>query len=704
MPRLARFMTMPDRILAASAALAQPSRRPATAMSPTNQSADPMARAQHDEMASAVRALAMDAVERANSGHPGLPLGAADVATVLFTRFLKFDAGDPAWPDRDRFVLSAGHGSMLIYALLHLLGYERMTIEEIKNFRQLGSLTPGHPEYGHTPGVETTTGPLGQGLANAVGMAIAERHLAAVFGSDVVDHTTYVLASDGDLMEGISQEAIALAGHLKLKKLVVLFDDNGISIDGPLALADSVDQVKRFEAAGWAATRIDGHDPAAIAAALEAAKASDRPSLIACRTTIGFGAPTKAGTEKSHGSALGAAEIAGAREKLGWSAPPFEIPAGVLAPWRAAGARGKPLRLAWEMRLAALDPKARAEFERRTRGNVGLALDAAVTDVKQTLAATPKDIATRSASEFALEALTAALPDMIGGSADLTGSNNTRAKAMKSLNAADYAGRFIHYGVREHGMAAAMNGMALHGGIIPYSGTFLVFSDYCRPAIRLAALMGQRVIHVMTHDSIGLGEDGPTHQPVEQLAALRAIPNLKVFRPCDAVETAECWQLALETKSGPSILALTRQNVPQLRLAFEAANRCARGAYELLAAEGGAASVSLFASGSEVPIAVAARKLLAAQGVAARVVSVPCFELLLAAPDAERAAIIGSAPVKLAVEAGIRQGWDAIIGSDGTFVGLSGFGASGPFKQLYQHFGITPEKVAEAARAELVRR
>jgi transketolase len=697
-------MTMPDRILAASAALAQPSRFPATAMSPTNQSADPMARAQHDQMANAVRALAMDAVERANSGHPGLPLGAADMATVLFTRFLKFDAGDPVWPDRDRFVLSAGHGSMLIYALLHLLGYERMTIEEIQNFRQLGSLTPGHPEYGHTPGVETTTGPLGQGLANAVGMAIAERHLAAVFGSDVVDHTTYVLASDGDLMEGISQEAIALAGHLKLNKLVVLFDDNGISIDGPLALADSVDQVKRFEAAGWAAARIDGHDPAAIAAALEAAKASDRPSMIACRTTIGFGAPNKAGTEKSHGSPLGAAEIAGAREKLGWSAPPFEIPAAILAPWRAAGVRGKPLRLAWEMRLAALDPKARAEFKRRTRGNASGALDAAVTDLKQTLAATPKDIATRSASEFALEALTAALPEMIGGSADLTGSNNTRAKGMKSLNAADYGGRFIHYGVREHGMAAAMNGMALHGGIIPYSGTFLVFSDYCRPAIRLAALMGQRVIHVMTHDSIGLGEDGPTHQPVEQLAALRAIPNLRVFRPCDAVETVECWQLALETKSGPSILALTRQNVPQLRLAFEAANRCARGAYELLAAEGGKASVSLFASGSEVATAVAARKLLAAQGVAARVVSVPCFELLLAAPDAERAAIIGSAPVKLAVEAGIRQGWDAIIGSDGTFVGLSGFGASAPFKQLYQHFGITPEKVAEAARAELMRR
>jgi transketolase len=687
-------MTMPDRILAASTVLAQPLRFPATAMSPT-------ARAEHDRMANAIRALAMDAVERAKAGHPGLPLGAADIATVLFTRFLKFDPSDPAWPDRDRFVLSAGHGSMLIYALLYLLGYEKMTIEEIKNFRQLGSLTPGHPEHGHTPGIETTTGPLGQGLANAVGMAIAERHLAAVFGGDVVDHTTYVLASDGDLMEGISQEAIALAGHLKLKKLIVLFDDNGISIDGPLTLADSVDQVKRFESAGWAATRVDGHDPAAIAAALEAAKASDRPSLIACRTTIGFGAPNKAGSEKSHGSPLGAEEIAGAREKLGWSAPPFEIPAAILEQWRAAGARGKPARLAWDMRVAALDSQKRAEFERRTRGDVGQALAAAVGEVKQKLAAAPKEIATRSASEFALEALTAALPEMIGGSADLTGSNNTRAKAMKTLNAADYDGRFIHYGVREHGMAAAMNGMALHGGIIPYSGTFLVFSDYCRPAVRLAALMGQRVIHVMTHDSIGLGEDGPTHQPIEQLAALRAIPNLKVYRPCDAVETVECWQLALEDKKGPSVLALTRQNVPQLRLALDAGNRCAHGAYELVAAEGGAASVSLFASGSEVAIAVAAQKLLAAQGVPARVVSVPCFELLLAAPDAERKAIIGQAPVKVAVEAGIRQGWDAIVGSNGTFVGLSGFGASGPFKQLYQHFGITPEKVAEAALARL---
>jgi transketolase len=685
-------MTMPDRILAASAALAQPSRFPATAMNPA-------ARAEHDLMANAIRALAMDAVEQAKSGHPGLPMGAADIATVLFTRFLKFDPTDPAWPDRDRFVLSAGHGSMLAYALLHLVGYEALTIEQIKRFRQLGSLTPGHPEHGHTPGIETTTGPLGQGLANAVGMAIAERHLAAVFGSEVVDHTTYVLASDGDLMEGISQEAIALAGHLKLKKLIVLFDDNGISIDGPLTLADSVDQVKRFEAAGWAATRIDGQDPAAIAAALEAAKKSERPSLIACRTTIGYGAPTKGGTEKSHGSALGAEEIAATRAKLGWTAPPFEIPAAVLEPWRDAGRRGKPARLAWEMRLAALDPAKRAEFERRQGGEVGERLASAVAEVKQKLAAAPKEIATRSASEFALEALALALPEMIGGSADLTGSNNTRAKSMKTLSAADYAGRFIHYGVREHGMAAAMNGMALHRGIIPYSGTFLVFSDYCRPAIRLAALMRQRVIHVMTHDSIGLGEDGPTHQPVEQLAALRAMPNLKVFRPCDAVETIECWQLALATSDGPSVLALTRQNVPQLRLGLDADNRCARGAYELVAAEGGTATVSLFASGSEVAIAVAAYKLLAARGVMARVVSVPCFELLLAAPDRE--AIIGNTEIKVAVEAGIRQGWDAIIGSDGTFVGMSGFGASAPYKELYRHFAITPEHVAEAALARL---
>jgi transketolase len=695
MPQLADLRTMPDRLLAASAALAQAPVFPAAGVNRA-------ARAEHASMANAIRALAMDAVEHAKSGHPGLPMGAADIATVLFTRFLKFDPADPAWPDRDRFVLSAGHGSMLIYALLHLVGYEKVTIEELKRFRQLGALTPGHPEHGHTPGIETTTGPLGQGMANAVGMAIAERHLAAVFDDGIVDHTTYVLASDGDLMEGISQEAIALAGHLKLKKLIVLFDDNGISIDGPLALADSVDQVKRFEAAGWAATRIDGHDPVAIAAAIAAANTSDRPSLIACRTIIGYGAPTKSGSEKSHGSALGAEEVAAARQKLNWAAPPFEIPTTIREQWRAAGERGKPARLAWQQRFAAIDPQTRAEFERRIAGKLPEEkFAAAITAVKQKLAETPKEIATRSASELALETLTPALPEMIGGSADLTGSNNTRTKAMTAMSAADYSGRFIHYGVREHGMAAAMNGMALHGGIIPYSGTFLVFSDYCRPAIRLAALMGQRVVYVMTHDSIGLGEDGPTHQPVEQLAALRAIPNLKVFRPCDAVETVECWQLALQANNGPSVLALTRQNVPQLSQGFEAANRCARGAYELIGAKDGAAAVSLFATGSEVAIAVTAQKLLAERKISVRVVSVPCFELFLAAPKDDRAALIGEAKVNVAVEAGIRQGWDAIIGSEGAFVGMTGFGASAPYKELYQHFGITPEKVAEAVLARL---
>ena len=654
-------------------------------------------------MANAIRALAMDAVEQAKSGHPGLPMGAADIATILFSRFLKFDPADPAWPDRDRFVLSAGHGSMLLYALLHLLGYEKVTIEEIKRFRQLGSITPGHPENFLTPGGETTTGPLGQGLANAVGMAIAERHLAAVFGPDLVDHRTYVLASDGDLMEGMSQEAIALAGHLKLNKLIVLFDDNGISIDGPLSLADSVDQVKRFEAARWEATRVDGHDPAAIAKAIAAAQGSDRPSLIACRTVIGFGAPAKAGTEKCHGSPLGAEEIKGARAKLGWSEPAFAIPADVRVLWRNAGSAGTASRQTWNDRLIAAHAARRAEFERRMRGDLANdQIATAARSVKQKLAAEPKEIATRSASEGALEALTAAAPEMIGGSADLTGSNNTKPKGMTVLSAADYGGRFIHYGVREHAMAAAMNGMALHGGVIPYSGTFLVFADYCRPAIRLAALMGIRVIHVMTHDSIGLGEDGPTHQPVEHLAALRAIPNLHVFRPCDAVETVECWQLALENSAGPSILALTRQNLPQLRSGFDAANRCAEGGYEILPAPA-KAEVSLFATGSEVSIAVEAQKILGERGVGARVVSVPCFELFRALPAAKRRDVIGAAPVKVAVEAAIRQGWDEIIGSDGAFIGMTSFGASAPYKELYRHFGITAENVAKAALHRLGR-
>jgi transketolase len=685
-------MTNPNSLLAAAASTAHTVRRDERAAA---------ARARHDRMANALRALAMDAVEQAKSGHPGLPMGAADIATVLFTRFLKFDSVEPTWPDRDRFVLSAGHGSMLLYALLHLLGYEKMTIEEIKRFRQLGSITPGHPENFVTPGVETTTGPLGQGLGNSVGMAIAERHLAAVFGPELVDHRTYVLASDGDLMEGVSQEAIALAGHLKLNKLIVLFDDNGISIDGPLSLADSVDQVKRFEAAGWAATRIDGQDPEAIARALTQAQSSERPSLIACRTIIGFGAPTKAGTEKTHGSPLGSEEIKGARERLGWPEPAFVIPAEVREMWRSAGAAGAAAHQAWRERLNAAPGPRRSEFERRLRGELPKGeLTAAVRSVKEKLAATPKEVATRAASETALEALTPAVPEMIGGSADLTGSNNTKPKGMTVLSAADYSGRFIHYGVREHGMAAAMNGMALHGGIIPYSGTFLVFSDYCRPAIRLGALAGERVIYVMTHDSIGLGEDGPTHQPVEHLAALRAIPNLHVFRPCDAVETVECWQLALERPRSPSILALTRQNVPQLRHGFEETNRCATGAYEIVPAEKDA-EVSLFATGSEVSIAVDARKLLQERGVSARVVSVPCFELLRERPAAERVQILGRAKVKVAVEAAVRQGWDEIIGSDGVFVGMTDFGASAPYKDLYRHFGITPDKVAEAALSKL---
>ncbi len=655
----------------------------------------------HVRMANAIRALSMDAVEQAKSGHPGLPMGAADIATVLYTRFLKFDPADPAWADRDRFVLSAGHGSMLAYSLLYLTGFESVSLDEIKRFRQLGSKTPGHPENFITAGVETTTGPLGQGLANAVGMAMAEAHLAAEFGREVVDHRTYVLASDGDLMEGISQEAIALAGHLKLNKLIVLFDDNGISIDGPVSLSDSVDQVKRFEAAGWAATRVDGHDPDAIAAAIERAQSSDRPTMIACRTTIGYGAPTKAGSEKSHGSPLGADEIKGARENLGWTSAPFEVPADVLAAWRAAGQRAKASRQDWQKRAAALGPEKRAEFDRRMRGDVARdRLAAAVKAVKDKLAAAPKDIATRAASEFALEELVPALPEMIGGSADLTGSNNTRPKGMTVFSAANPAGRFVHYGIREHGMAAAMNGMTLHGGVIPYSGTFLVFADYCRPSIRLAALMGERVIHVLTHDSIGLGEDGPTHQPVEHLAALRAIPNLNVFRPCDTVETIECWQLALEARETPSVLALTRQNVPQLRDARESANKCAAGAYELVAADG-KAQVSVFATGSEVSIAVEAQKALKQRGIAARVVSVPCMDLFLALPDDKRRALIGDAPVRIAVEAAIRMGWDAIIGTDGAFVGMTGFGASAPAKDLYKHFGITTEAVVEAALARL---
>ena len=661
-----------------------------------------MGRDTHDRMANAIRALAMDAVEAAKSGHPGLPMGAADIATVLFTRFLKFDPADPAWPDRDRFVLSAGHGSMLLYAVLYLLGYPDITIEEIKRFRQLGSKTAGHPEFGHAAGIETTTGPLGQGLGNAVGMALAERILAARFGDTAVDHYTYVLASDGDLMEGVSQEAIALAGHLKLAKLIVLFDDNGISIDGKVSLADSTDQVARVKASGWNATRIDGHDPEAIANAIEAARSSDRPTLIACRTTIGYGAPTKAGTEKTHGSPLGAEEVKGAREKLGWPHPAFEIPSDILDLWRKAGARSRDTRKAWADRVAKLDAPARAEFERRLGGKLVPALATAVRKVKENASAKPEEVATRKASEISLESLVEALPEMIGGSADLTGSNNTKTKSMKVIAPGNYGGSFIHYGVREHGMAAAMNGMALHGGVIPFSGTFLTFSDYCRPSIRLAALMNQRVIHVMTHDSIGLGEDGPTHQPIEHFAALRAIPNLLFLRPADLTETVECWQLALERMNGPSVLALTRQNLPSLRLRFVEENMCARGAYELSPASA-KAEISLFATGSEVSIAITAQAELEKKGIPTRVVSVPSFELFRAQPAAYRHAVIGTAPARVAVEAAIRMGWDEIIGTDGAFVGMTGFGASAPHKDLYKHFGITAEAVVAAALEALGR-
>ena len=656
-----------------------------------------MASVDHTRMANAIRGLAMDAVEKAKSGHPGLPMGAADIATVLFTQFLKFDAADPKWPDRDRFVLSAGHGSMLLYTLLYLTGNKDMTLDQIKQFRQLGSLTPGHPENFETSGVETTTGPLGQGIATSVGMALAEKMLAAEFGKKIVGHHTYVLVSDGDLMEGVSEEAIAMAGHWKLNRLIVLYDDNGISIDGPTSIANSVDQVKRFKSAGWAAELIDGQDQAAIAAAITRAQKSGKPSMIACKTTIGYGAPTRAGTAKAHGEALGAEELKGAKEKLGISLEPFSVPDDVLKAWREAGSRGAAARQEWEARFAELGNRKRAEFERRLRHERPASLAKALKAHKKALIETPQNIATRKSSEAAIEAIAGAMPmEFLAGSADLTGSNNNKAKSAVAFSAKVPKGRFIHYGIREHGMAAAMNGIFLHGGFAPNGATFLVFTDYARPAMRLAALMGTGVVYVMTHDSIGLGEDGPTHQPVEHLSALRAIPNMRVFRPCDAMEVAECWELALNRIDGPTVLALTRQNLPQLRTVARNDNPCSSGAYELVAASG-EAKVSIFASGSEVEIAVAAQKQLAEKGIAARVVSVPSLELLLAQDEAKQRAVIGTAPVKIAIEAAVRWGWDAVIGHDGVFIGMHGFGASAPAKDLFKHFGITAEAAVNAA-------
>jgi len=654
----------------------------------------------HRDMANAIRALSMDAVQAANSGHPGMPMGMADVATVLFRDFLKFDAAKPDWPDRDRFLLSAGHGSMLLYSLLYLTGYPGMDIDQLKNFRQLGSHTAGHPEYGHAPGIETTTGPLGQGLANGVGMALAERLLNARHGDDVVDHYTYVLAGDGCLMEGISHEAISLAGHLGLAKLIVLFDDNHISIDGSTDLSVSDDQLARFTASGWDVTRVDGHDPDAIAIAIAGARAqTERPSLIACRTVIGYGAPNKQGTAATHGAPLGEDEVAAARAALGWPHPPFEVPDDILGAWREIGARGREAFNAWQEAASRLPEQERTRLHDPIDEAARADISSAIREIKRAFSEGGEKLASRQSSQKVIEKLLPAVPGLMGGSADLTGSNGTRTGQHKDVKPGDFSGNYIHYGVREHGMAAAMNGMALHGGIVPYGGSFLVFTDYCRPAIRLSALMGKRVIYVMTHDSIGLGEDGPTHQPIEHLAALRAMPNLHVFRPADSVECAEAWELALASANTPSILALTRQGLPVLRTAHSDDNLTAKGAYVMREADGGR-DVTLLATGSEVALAVEAAQVLAQDGIRAAVVSMPCWELFRAQPREYRESVLGAAP-RVGVEAACALGWHEWLGGAGRFVGMDSFGASAPAGQLYAHFGITARRVAEEARTAL---
>ena len=649
-------------------------------------------------LANAIRALSMDGVQAANSGHPGMPMGMADIATVLFSKFLKFDAADPAWPDRDRFVLSAGHGSMLLYSLLYLTGYPKITVDNLKNFRKVDSPCAGHPEYGMLPGIETTTGPLGQGIGNALGMAMAERILNARYGDGLVDHKTYVVAGDGCLMEGISHEAISLAGHLKLGKLIMLYDDNHISIDGATSLSDSTDVIKRFEAAQWATKRIDGHSAEEIEAALAWAQNNDRPSMIACRTIIGFGAPHRQGTSKAHGEALGPEEVAAARVELNWPYEAFVIPEDILSEWRAIGGRGKPQRQAWLDRKNACAPDIKTAFDAIQKGDVPAAAKDALNAVKKKASSEKPAVATRKASEMALEAINTNWAATIGGSADLTPSNNTKTKDMKDIAPGDFSGRYIHYGIREHGMAAAMNGMALHGGIVPYGGTFMVFSDYCRPSIRLSSIMGIRVIYVMTHDSIGLGEDGPTHEPVEHLAALRAMPGLRVYRPADVVETAECWALAIADRDHPSLLALSRQNLPTVRTTHTDENLCAKGGYEIAGAPN--AKVTLLSTGSEIELAFKARDILAAENIAARIVSMPCWELFEQQNATYCESVLGSGP-KVAIEAGMRFGWDRYVGAKGQFVGMHTFGASGPYKDVYKHFAITAESVVEAAKSAL---
>jgi transketolase len=650
-------------------------------------------------LANAIRALSMDAVETAKSGHPGLPMGMADVATVLFSRFLKFNAGEPGWADRDRFVLSAGHGSMLLYSLLWLTGYPKITIEDLKHFRKVGSPTAGHPEHGDLPGIETTTGPLGQGIANAVGMALAERILNARFGDELVSHKTYVIASDGDLMEGISHEAIGLAGHLKLSNLIVLWDHNNITIDGALSLSDSTNQAERFQAAGWSVDSCDGHDAADIFRALEKAQSADRPVMIACRTIIGFGLPGREGTQKAHSDAPGADVVAGARKELGWEFPPFIVPDDLLNQWRAIGQTGVKEFEAWKARKAA--SKHAKEFDDTVNDVIPASLSPALTALKEKLSAEKPAAGTRKMSEKALEVINGELQNTIGGSADLTPSNNTRSKGLVEISPGSFAGRYIHYGIREHGMCAAMNGMALHGGVIPYGGTFMVFSDYCRPAIRLAALMGIRVVFVMTHDSIGVGEDGPTHQPVEHLAALRAIPNLLVMRPADGVETAECWELALKNSRRPCLIAFSRQDVPTVRDYHTSQNMSAKGAYELAGDPN--AKVTFLATGTEVSLAMEAKAKLAAEGIPSRVISMPCWKLFEEQPEDYRKQTLGPGTVKIAIEAAVREGWDRYIGSElldegGAFIGMHSFGASGPYKDVYAKFGISADAAVAAAK------